>query len=105
MDLLGADHLGAVNDAHHETGEVVVVRVHDAGVLGHLSADEGAAGLLAALRDALHNLCHVLGAQLADGHVVQEEERLGTDGHDVVHAHGHQVLAHRVMAVKQLSDG
>ncbi len=105
LDLLGADHLRAVDDADHKAGQVVVVRVHDAGVLGHLAAHERAAGLLAALRDALDYLGHVLGAELADGHVIQEEERLGADGHDVVDAHGHEVLAHRVVAVEQLRDG
>ena len=105
VDLLGPDHLGTVDDAHHEAGKVVVIRVHDAGVLGHLSAHEGTAGLLAALRNALHNLCHVLGAQLADGDVVQEEQRLGADGHHVVHTHGNEVLAHGVMAIEHLGDG
>ena len=105
LDLIGADHLGAVDDAHHEAGQIVVVRVHDAGVLGHLAAHEGAAGLLAALGDALDDLCHVLGAELSDGHVIQEEERLGTDGHHVVDAHGHEVLAHCVVTVEQLGDG
>ena len=73
-------------------------------MLGHLSAHQGAAGLLAALGDAGHNLRHVLGAQLANGHVVQEEEGLGANGHHVVHAHGNEVLAHRVVAVEQLGN-
>ena len=105
LDLLGTDHLRSVDDAHHEAGEVVVVRVHDAGVLGHLAAHEGAAALLAAVGDALDDLRHVLGAQLADGNVVKEEQGLGADGHHVVHAHGHEVLAHRVVTVQQLGDG
>ena len=102
---LGPDHLGAVDDAHHKAGQVIVIGVHDAGVLGHLSTHQGAAGLLAALGNALDDLCHVLRAKLADGHVVQEEEGLSADGHHVVHAHGHEVLAHRVVAVEQLGNG
>ena len=83
----GVEHLRPVHHAHAEAGQVVVVRVHHAGVLGHLAADERAAGLLAALADARHDLGHVLGLELADGHVVQEEQRLGARGQDVVRAH------------------
>ncbi len=98
----GIEHLRPVHHAHAEAGQVVVVRVHHAGVLGHLAADERAAGLLAALADARHDLGHVLGLELADGHVVQEEQRLGARGQDVVRAHGHQVDAHRVVLAGQL---
>ena len=71
-------------------------------MLGHLAADERAAGLLAALADARHDLGHVLGLQLADGHVVEEEQRLGAGGQDVVGAHGHQIDAHRVVLAGHL---
>jgi hypothetical protein len=74
-------------------------------VLGHLAANQRAAGLAAALGNAAHNLGNVLGAQLANGNVIQEEQRLRTNGHHVVDAHGHEVLAHRLVPVKQLRDG
>ena len=99
------DHLGTVHDAHHEARQVVVVGIHDAGVLGHLAAHQRAAGQLAALCDAAHDLCHVLRLELADGNVVQEEERLRADGHHVVHAHGHEVLANGLVTVQELGDG
>ena len=73
-------------------------------MLGHLTADQGAAGLLATGGDALDDLGDVLGTQLADGDVIREEQRLGTDGHDVVDAHGNQVLAHGVVTAQQLGD-
>ena len=60
------------------------------------------AQLLAALADARHDLGHVLGLELADGHVVEEEQRLGARGEDVVRAHGHEVDAHRVVLTGQL---
>ena len=50
----------------------------------------------------LHNLGHVLGLNMADGDVVEEEERLRARGEDVVHAHGDEVLAHRLMTVEKL---
>ena len=99
------DHLGTVSHAHHKAGEVVVIRSHHTRVLGHLATYQGAAALAASLGDSRNNLSHMLGAQLADGDIVKEEQRLCTGYHDVIHAHGHQVLAHRVVAVKQLRDG
>ena len=73
-------------------------------MLGHLAAHERAAALLATAGDAAHDLGDVLGAELADGDVVEEEEGLGAHGDDVVDAHGDEVLAHGVVAVEQLGD-
>ena len=103
-DVSGIEHLGAIDDAHGEAGQIVVVRAHDAGVLGHLAAHERAARQLAAVGHAFHDLRHVLGLDVPDGHVIQEEQRLGAGGQDVVHAHGHQVLAHRLVTVQQLGE-
>ena len=44
----------------------------------------------------------MLAAQLADRDVVQEEQRLGAAGKDVVHAHGDKVDAHRAMLADKL---
>ena len=41
----GVDDLGLVHHAHGEAGQIVVLGGHHAGVLGGLTADEGAAGL------------------------------------------------------------
>ena len=100
----GIEHARAIDQAHAETGQIVVVRVHHAGMLGHLAADERAAGLAAALADAADDLGHGLGIQLAHGHVVEEEQRLRAGGKNVVHAHGHQIDAHRIVHAKTLSD-
>ena len=73
-------------------------------MLGHLAADERAARLTATLADAGDDLGHVLLAQLADGDVVQEEQRLGAARQDVVDAHGHQVDAHGAVLAGQLGN-
>ena len=73
---LRTDHLGSVNDAHHEAGEVIVSLSHHAGMLGHLAAHERAAREATALGNATHHLCHVIRPQFAHGNVIQEEERL-----------------------------
>ena len=101
-DVCGVDHLGAIDNAHGKACQIVIVRTHDAGVLGHLATHEGAAREFAAIGHTLHDLCHVLGLDLTDCHVVEEEQRLGAGSENVVYAHGNKVLAHRLVTVEQL---
>ena len=103
-DIRGVEHLGTIDDAHGKAGEVVVGRSHDARVLGHLAAHERATRELAAVGHTLDDLCHVLGLDVTDGNVVQEEQRLGARSQNVVDAHGDQVLAHRLMTVHDLGE-
>ena len=103
-DVCGVEHLGTVDDAHGKAGKVVVGRSHNARVLGHLAAHERAARELAAVCHALDDLCHVLGLDVADGNIVQKEERLGARSQNVVDAHGDQVLAHRLVTVHDLGE-
>ena len=96
--------LVALGDADGEADEVELAGLHGAGVLGHLAADERAAGLPAALGHAVDELLDVVGVELADGDVVEEEERLGALAHEVVDAHGDEVDADRVEAAGGLGD-
>ena len=73
-------------------------------MLGHLAAHERAARELAAVGHTLDDLCHVLGLNVADGNVIQEEQRLGARSQNVVDAHGDQVLAHRLVTVHNLGE-
>ena len=52
----------------------------------------------AAVGDALHQLGQPLRGHATDGHVVEQEEGLGADAHEVVDAHGHEVEAEGVEA-------
>ncbi len=104
LHAFGVEHLRAVDNADGEAGQVIVVRVHHAGVLSHFPTHERATRLTASLADAGDDLGHMLLAQLADGDVVQEEQRLGAAGEDVVHAHGHQVDAHGAVLAGELGD-
>ena len=103
-NVRGVEHLGTVDDAHGKAGEVVVGRSHDARVLGHLAAHERAARELAAVGHTLDDLCHVLGLNVTDGNVVQEEQRLGARSQNIVDAHSDQVLAHRLVTVHDLGE-
>ena len=103
-DVCGVEHLGTIDNTHGKSGEVVIGRSHDARVLGHLTAHERAARELAAVGHTLDNLCHVLGLDVTDGNVVQEEQRLGTRSQNIVDAHSDQVLAHRLVTVHDLGE-
>jgi hypothetical protein len=99
-DLRPVDNLRLFHDTHGETGEVVFTgRIH-AGHLRGLAADQGAARVLAALRDTFDDLRRSLDVELAARVVIEEEKRLGAEREDVVHAHRDEIDADRVVAVE-----
>ena len=102
--MLAGDQAVALGHADREADEVELAGLHGAGVLGHLAADQRAAGLAAAVGHALDELLDVVGVELADRDVVEEEQRLGALAHEVVDAHRHQVDADRVEAAGGLGD-
>ena len=73
-------------------------------MLGHLAAYQRTSALAAAFCNTTNNLGDCLGFKLAHSNVIQEKQRLGAHGNNVVDAHGNQVLAHRVVAIKKLSN-
>jgi hypothetical protein len=87
----------ALHHADAETREVELVGLHQARVLGRLSADQRTAGQRAAVGDRGHQGRHSLGKDPTHGHVVQEEERFGPGADQIVGAHRHQVVANRVV--------
>ena len=99
-DMFAGDDLALFHHADGKTGEVVFAyRIH-ARHLGSLAADQRAAGLFAAVGDALDDFGGGGHVQLAAGEIVEEEQRFGALHQDVVHAHGHQVDADGVVAVQ-----
>jgi DNA gyrase/topoisomerase IV subunit A len=58
--VLAGDEAITLRHPDREADEVELAGRHGAGVLGHLAADEGAAGLTAAVGDALHELLDVI---------------------------------------------
>ena len=103
--VAGDDGAAIYNGAllHHadsESGQIVFAgRVH-ARHLGRLAADQRAAGLLAARRDALHDAGRGRDLELAAGKVIEEEQRLRALHQDVIDAHRHQVDADGVVAIE-----
>jgi hypothetical protein len=103
-DVAGADaarseHLGAVDDADGEGGEVVVAVGVEARQLGGLAAEQRAAGLATAVDDAADQRLDEVGGEHAAGDVVEQEQRLRAGDQQVVDAHRHEVDADRVVAV------
>ena len=96
--------LALFHDAGGVTGQVVFIFGIDAGHLSGLAADQGTAGLLAALDHALDDLGGALGHVLAHGHVVQEEQGLCAAADDVVDTHSHAVHTHGVVLVHDISQ-
>ena len=96
---LAGDGFAAFDGADGKAGQIVVaVGVH-ARHLGGLAADEGAAGVAAALGDAGDDGRAGGDLELAAGEIVEEEERLGPLHDQVVHAHRDEIDADAVMLV------
>ena len=96
------DYGGLLGHAHGETGQIVLVLVVHARHLGGLAADQAAIGLHAAVGHAGDDLLKQGRIVLAAGDVIQEEQRLGALGGDIVDAHGHAVDADGVVLVGHL---
>ena len=86
-----------LDDADGEAGDVVLADRVEAAHLSGLAANEGATGLFAGIRDALDDSGALLGVELADGEVVEDEERHRALDEDVVDENGNGVKADRVV--------
>ena len=104
LDVLTGDEPISLDHTHREADEIELPRVHRAGVLGHLAADERAPGLPAPEGHPFDELLDVVGIELPHRDVVEEEQRFGALTDDVVHAHRDQVHADRVEATGGLGD-
>ena len=90
--------------AHTVGGQVVLVGAHHARVLRGLAAEQGAAGVAAAVGDARADLGDAVRHHLTAGDVVEQEQRLRAARDQVVDDHRDQVDADRVVDVHLLGD-
>ena len=104
LDLGAVDQLGLLHDARREAGDVILVAFVHAGHLGRLAAHQGAARLAAALGHAGDDRLDLGRDIVPQGHIVQEEERLGALREHVIDAHGHGVDADGVVLVHREGD-
>ena len=98
-------HLRALDDPDARPGKVEGAGLHEARVLGRLTADEGTAGLAATRCHAADERRHGIRVQPPDGHVVEERQGLGTAADDVVRAHRDEVDADRVPSAERRRQG
>ncbi|SPQ26056.1 b2f4a9d5-c3f3-4041-b835-429105f02bbc [Thermothielavioides terrestris] len=102
--VLARQALGGPHDADGGAGGVVVVARVEVRHLGGLAADEGAAGLDAALGDALDEGGGDGDVEAGAAIVVEEHDGLGALDDEVVDVHGDEVDADRVVLVHRLRD-
>ena len=99
-DIGPGQDLLALDRAHGEAREIVVVAVIHAGHLGGLAADERAARLPAALGDPGDDLARRRHIELAGREIVEEEQRLGALDDEIVDRHGDEIDADRRMEAR-----
>ena len=98
------DDCGLFGNADREASQIVLVFVIHARHFSGFAADQTGTGLYAAVGNAGHDLLEQCWIVLAAGDVIQEEQRLGTLGGDIVDAHGHAVDADGVVLVGHLGN-
>ena len=92
LDVFAGNDLVAVDDADAEASQVIVVFGIEAGHFSRFAAEESAARFLAGMGDTFDNGRNLDRVELADGDVVQEEERFGALDENVIDGHGDAVL-------------
>ena len=73
-------------------------------MLGGFTTEQGTARLFAPLSDTLNDAGDMLWNDLADSDVVLQEQRLCATHNEIIHTHGHQIAADRIVFVHRLSD-
>ena len=76
----------------------------DARHLGRFAADQRTAGLAAPFRDPRYDCGRDLRIELSGGVIVEKEQGLGPLNDEIVHAHGHEVDSHGVVAARLVGD-
>ena len=103
-DAPAVDHAPALHHTEGEAGDVVLAAPVEGRQLGGLAADEAAAGEPTAAGDAAHERRAATDVERAGREVVEEEERLGADGEEIVDAHRDEIDANRVVTIEGEGD-
>ena len=103
-DRAAVDQTPALDDADREPGEIVLALGVEGRHLGGLAADETASRHATPARDAAHEIGAAPYVEAAGCEVVEEEQRLGADRQEVVHAHRDEVDADGVVAIERERD-
>lgn len=74
LDVVAVDDAAAFDDADGEAGQVELAFAVEVGHFGGFAAEQGAVGLAASVGDALDDGGGVVGIELVDAEVIEEEE-------------------------------
>ena len=94
LDILASNDPVAFHHTHNKPRQIVLAIGIEAGHLGRLPADQGAAVMLTGIRDAFHHLLGDRRFQLSRRQIVHKEQRRGALHGNIVDAVVHQVSAH-----------
>ena len=103
-DMAAINDLVLLHDAHAEPRQVVVTAIVHAGHFRSLAAHQCAAGQFTAPADAGNHFCGDINIEFAGGVIIQEQQRLGSHDRNIVAAHGDQVDADRIVAIRHHSE-
>ncbi len=104
IDRRRIDNLFSLHNADDEAGKIVFAVRKVAGVLGRLTADQRAAGLTAASRDAAHDRFSDGHIELAANEVIQKKQRRRALGKNIIDAHGDEIDADGVVNAGHKGD-
>ena len=105
-DITGGDRL-PIDDrvllyyAHGKSGEIVFAGGVHTRHFGGLAADQRTIRTFAAVRNSFDDRRRDVDVEPATREIVEEEQRLRTLDQDVVHAHRHEIDAHRVVPIER----
>ncbi len=103
-DRLGVRDLFFFHYSEGKSSQVILPIAVEGGHLCRLPADQDTAGKAAAVGDAADHLQGGPGLELAGGEIVEKKKRLSPLRQDIVHPHGHEVDAHRIVGVHHEGD-
>src|SRR5713101_4372240 len=86
FDVFAGDDAVTLDYADNESGKIIFATWIEAGHLRGFSADQGAAVVLASVRQPFHNFFGNFGLKFAGGEVIHEEERRRALDSNVIYA-------------------
>ncbi len=104
LDLRAIDQTLALDYTARKARDIVLAVAVHTRHLGRLAANQRTACLTASVGNTRNDGLDLGRFVMADGHIVEEQQRLGTLCQYVVHAHGHGIDTDRIVLVHRKGD-
>ena len=98
------DNFTVVHNTDGKTGQVIFIVLVKPGHFGGLPTQQCTLRLLTTFGNAFDNIRSALIVETSHRKIVEKEKWFGTLNDDIVHAHGHQIDANRIMFVQHKCD-